>query len=73
MSTRNHTAEGFAASVLTFLDAEERSLEWLARRSGVHPSTLRSQLITKPARLTYVNALRIAEIVPVAPLNEVVS
>lgn len=61
----------FAEDVRAFLKTNERSLEWLARQSGVHPSTLRSQLIEKPTRLTYINAVRIARVVPVQPLEDV--
>ena len=42
----------FAEAVLSFLEAEDRPFEWLARKSGIHSSTLRSQLIEKPTRLT---------------------
>lgn len=62
-------ANAFAGAVLAFLETEDRPFEWLARRSNIHSSTLRSQLIEKPTRLSYVNAVRIARVVPV-PLFE---
>lgn len=62
-------ANAFADAVLAYLEDEDRPFEWLARRSNIHSSTLRSQLIEKPTRLSYINALRIAKVVPV-PLFE---
>lgn len=61
--------KAFADAVLSFLKSEERPFEWLARQTGVPSTTLRAQLKEKPARLTHINALRIAQVVPV-PLFE---
>ena len=63
MPHRYPNAEDFATAVLGALEADERTPEWLSRKTGIASSTLRSQLIEKPARLTYINAVRIANVV----------
>ena len=64
MPHRFPTPEDFASAVLVALKEDERTPEWLSRQTGIASSTLRSQLIEKPARLTYLNAVRIADVVP---------
>ena len=64
-------AQAFAEAVNSFLKEDERTLEWLARKSGIASSTLRAQLLEKPSRLTYINSLRISRVVPVHPLEDV--
>jgi lambda repressor-like predicted transcriptional regulator len=68
MSTWHTSPEGFAEEVLTVLKADERSIQWLSRQTGIAGSTLRSQLLDKPSRLTLLNAIRISEVTGVAPL-----
>lgn len=69
MPHRYSTSEDFATAVLTALKSDERSIEWLSRRTGIRPSTLRSHLLEKPARLTYQNAMAISA--AALPLDEV--
>lgn len=69
MSTRHSTPEDFAEEVLTVLKADERSIQWLSRQTGIAGSTLRSQLLERPSRLTLLNALRIASVLSVNPLG----
>jgi lambda repressor-like predicted transcriptional regulator len=63
MPLRYTSSEAFAKAALAALDEDERTLKWLSRRSGIDYSTLRSQLLEKPARLTYRNAVAIADVV----------
>lgn len=58
MAINTHRGEA-AARVLATLEAEERTVSWLARRTGIPRSTLRYQL-SNPHRLTVDNLLRIA-------------
>lgn len=62
MPDRFPTPEDFAESVLAALKDDERTPEWLSRQTGIPSSTLRSQLIEKPQRLTYLNAARISQV-----------
>jgi lambda repressor-like predicted transcriptional regulator len=48
------------AKVLAAMEADDRTLAWLARRAGIPRSTLRHQL-SNPGRLTVENLLRIAD------------
>ena len=62
MPHRFPNAEDFASAVLLALEADERNHRWLSRKTGIAYSTLRSQL-EKPARLSYANAVHIADVV----------
>ena len=62
MPHRFPNAEDFAAAVLRALEADERNPLWLSRKTGIAYSTLRSQL-EKPTRLSYNNAVRIADVI----------
>jgi lambda repressor-like predicted transcriptional regulator len=57
--------QDFADEVLTALKEDGRSREWLSRMTGISSSTLHSQLVVDPSRMTVVNALRISQHVPV--------
>jgi hypothetical protein len=63
MPYRYPSSESFADAVLIALKDDDRTPEWLSRQTGIPSSTLRSQLIEKPARLTYRNAVAIADVV----------
>jgi len=64
MPHRFPNAEDFATAVLGALEADERTPRWLSRKTGIAYTTLRSQLIEEPTRLSYVNAVRIADAIP---------
>lgn len=63
--TKTPTPEAFAATVAATLEAEQRSLAWLAGRAGIAPSTLRYQ-IHKPSALTLRTAFAVSEVLGVA-------
>jgi len=71
MTTGTPTPEGFAAEVLTALKDDERNIQWLSRQTGIASSTLRSQLLKRPASITLRNALRISAVIPVTPFERV--
>ncbi len=64
--------QGVADRVLRIVKDDERSLEWLSRKSGIPYSTLRAHLIYKPHRLTIDTAGKIANALG-RPLTDLVA
>lgn len=72
MSKTPHTPEAVAQNVLRLVKEDERSLEWLSRKSFIPYSTLRAQLIEHPNRLNVRNLGHIAEALG-RPLTDLVT
>ena len=69
MPLRYTSSQDFAEAVRVALKAEKRSKEWLAGEAGIPSSTLWAHIERNPERLTLRNALRIAEVVDLDPIE----
>jgi plasmid maintenance system antidote protein VapI len=67
MPLRYESSEAFTAAALGALKDDKRTQAWLAREAGIAPSTLWSQLVEDPDRLTFKNALRIGSVLDLDP------
>lgn len=59
--TKDELSAGIAGQVIALLASSERSVRWLARKTGINHSTLRNQLHRNPRALTIANAILIAD------------
>ena len=69
MPLRYTSPEDFADAVRVALKADKRSKEWLAGEAGIPSSTLWSHIERNPERLSLLNALRIAAVVDLDPIE----
>lgn len=61
MATTPTPAEAFVQKVNAFLDEEDRTPAWLARRAELEPYTLRRQLRKAPNSLPFNHAVSLSE------------
>lgn len=59
-----------AGRILDALDAEDRSVAWLAKKAGMPASTVRTQLKVHPARLSALVVATAADELPTLDLTE---
>jgi hypothetical protein len=69
MPLRYPSPEAFAEAVHGSLKDNKRSQEWLAGEAGIPSSTLWSHIGPNAHRLSLLNALRIAEVVDLDPIE----
>ena len=67
--SKDELAEGVAAKVTRLLKETDRSVSWLARKTGIPYNTLRNQLTRNPRTLSIAHAIVIADALEV-PLSE---
>ncbi|MGW9587456.1 hypothetical protein [Microbacterium sp. NPDC055455] len=66
MTTTSTPAESFVQKVNAFLDEEDRTPAWLARRAGIPYNTLRRQL-DQPNVLPFNRAVTLSEVTGIIP------
>lgn len=70
MATTSTPAEAFVQKVNAFLDEEDRTPAWLARRAGIPYNTLR-RLLDEPNPLPFNRAIALSTATGIPPVEEV--